>query len=161
MIEEPATVISVDDGYAVVETQQRAACGTCDSAGSCSTTVLSGLFKRRHNRLRVSNPIHAKPGERVIVGVQENAFLKISFLAYLLPLLCMIVMAILMQAAATRFTPVIGELPQVVGGLLGLISGFFLLRLFTGQKQDQPGYQAVILRSADTASVNFSREYVG
>ncbi|PVV27727.1 MAG: peptide ABC transporter substrate-binding protein, partial [gamma proteobacterium symbiont of Ctena orbiculata] len=86
MIEEPATVISVDDGYAVVETQQRAACGTCASASSCSTSVLSGLFKRRHNRLRVSNPIHAKPGARVIIGVEENVFLKISFLVYLLPL---------------------------------------------------------------------------
>lgn len=161
MIEEPATVISIDDDYAVVETQQRAACGACASASSCSTSVLSGLFKRRLNRLRVSNPIHAKPGTRVIIGVEENAFLKISFLVYLLPLVCMIVMAILMQAVATNFIWLTGELPQVVGGLLGLIGGFFLLRLFAGQNQDQPGYQAVILRSADTASVDFSREYVG
>ncbi|MES9975722.1 MAG: SoxR reducing system RseC family protein, partial [Candidatus Thiodiazotropha sp.] len=116
MIEEPATVISIDDEHAVVETEQRPACGACANAGGCSTSVLSGLFKRRHNRLRVFNPIHARPGQRVIIGLQENALLKVSFLAYLLPLVCMILMAILMQAAATLFIWQIGELPQVVGG---------------------------------------------
>lgn len=148
MIEESATVISADDGYAIVETQQRPACGACATASGCSTAILSGLFKRSHTRLRVSNPIHAKPGEQVVIGLLETTFLKISFLAYLLPLLCMILLAILMQAVATYFNWQLGELPQVLGGLLGLISGFFLLGLLAGQKQDEPGYQAVILRLA-------------
>jgi sigma-E factor negative regulatory protein RseC len=154
MIEESATIISVDDGYAIVETQLRPACGACASANSCSTSVLSGLFKRNNNRLRVSNPIHASPGEQVIIGLQEKTFLKVSFLAYLLPLVCMILVAILMQLVATNFNWQIGELPQVLGGLLGLISGLFLLRLFAGQKQDEPGYQAVILRLAGTTRVD-------
>ncbi|MCU7943180.1 MAG: SoxR reducing system RseC family protein [Candidatus Thiodiazotropha sp. (ex Cardiolucina cf. quadrata)] len=161
MIEEPATVISIDDEHAVVETEQRPACGACTDAGGCSTSLISGLFKRRHSRLRVSNPIHARPGQRVIIGVQENALLKVSFLAYLLPLVCMILMAILTQAAATLFIWQIGELPQVVGGLLGLIGGFILLRQFAGQKQNEPGYQAVILRLAGTVNVEFSKEYIG
>jgi sigma-E factor negative regulatory protein RseC len=154
MIEESATVISIDDGYATVETQQQPACGACAAASGCSTSVLSGLFKRSHTRLRVSNPIHAKPGEQVIIGLPENTFLKVSFLAYLLPLACMILIAILMQAVATHINWQFGELPQVLGGLLGLISGFFLLRLLTGQKQNEPGYQAVILRLAGTARVD-------
>jgi sigma-E factor negative regulatory protein RseC len=161
MIEETATVISVDDGYAVVETKQRPACGACDSASSCSTSLLSGLFKRRHNQLRVANPIHAKPGERVVIGVEEGAFIKVSFLAYLLPLLCMIMMAMLMQLVAKHFVWQIGELPQVIGGLLGLISGFFLLRFFTGQKQEKSSYQAVILRLSNSASVVLTRESIG
>ncbi|MGD8914229.1 MAG: SoxR reducing system RseC family protein [Candidatus Thiodiazotropha sp.] len=161
MIEEPAIVISTDDRYAIVETQQRPACGTCTSAGNCSTSVLSALFKRRHNRLRVSNPIHAKAGEQVVIGLEENALLKVSFLAYLLPLICMILVAILLQAVTTYFNWQIGELPQVLGGLLGLIGGFYLLRLLAEQKQDEPGYQTVILRLADTARVEFPKEYVG
>ncbi|MES9993939.1 MAG: SoxR reducing system RseC family protein [Candidatus Thiodiazotropha sp.] len=161
MIEEPATVVSVDDGYALVETQQSPACGACSSAGSCSTSVVSGLFKRRHTRLKVSNPIAAKPGERVIIGLAEGALLKISFLAYLLPLLCMILMALLMQALVTRFLWQLGELPQVAGGLFGLIAGFYLLRKLAGQRRDKPGYQAVILRLADAKTVAFSEEYVG
>jgi sigma-E factor negative regulatory protein RseC len=154
MIEESATVISAGDGYAIVETQRQAACGACADASGCSTSVLSGLFKRSHTRFKVSNPIHAKAGEQVVIGLRENTFLKVSFLAYLLPLVCMILMAIPMQAVATLFDWRLGELPQVLGGLLGLIGGFFLLRLLAGQKQDQPGYQAVILRLAGTVRVD-------
>jgi sigma-E factor negative regulatory protein RseC len=161
MIEEPAIVISADDKYAIVETQQRPACGACTHTRDCSTSLLSALFKRSYNRLRVSNPIHAKAGEQVVIGLEENALLKVSFLAYLLPLICMILMAILLQAVTTYFKWRIGELPQVLGGLLGLIGGFYLLRLLAGQKQDEPGYQAVILRLADTARVEFPKEYVG
>jgi sigma-E factor negative regulatory protein RseC len=161
MIEEPATVITAKDGYALVETRQRPTCGACSSAGSCGTSVLSGLFKRRHNRLKVTNPIHAKPGEQVIIGVPENALLKISFMAYLVPLMCMILVALLMQAVATHFSWHAGELPQVAGGLLGLIGGFFLLKRLAWQSRDKPGYQAVILRLAGTATVNFSKECVG
>ncbi|MEW8053052.1 MAG: SoxR reducing system RseC family protein [Candidatus Thiodiazotropha sp.] len=161
MIEESATVISADDGYAVVETQQSPACGACANASGCSTSVLSGLFKRRHNRLRVSNPIDAKPGQQVIIGLQENTLLKVSLLAYLLPLVSMFLVAILMQAVATHFMWQLGELPQVVGGLLGLITGFILLRQLAVQKRDEPGYQAVILRLSGTVKIDFSKEYIG
>lgn len=161
MIEEPATVISAEDGYALVETHQRPACGACASAGSCSTSILSGLFKRRHNRLKVSNPIHAKPGEQVIIGLREEALLKISFMAYLFPLMCMILMAVLMQGLAAYFAWHAGELPQVTGGLLGLIGGFLLLKRLAGQGRERAGYKPVILRSAGTATVNFSKECVG
>ncbi|MCU7871567.1 MAG: SoxR reducing system RseC family protein [Candidatus Thiodiazotropha sp. (ex Lucinoma borealis)] len=161
MIEEPATVISLENDFAIVETQQRAACGSCSSVNSCSTTVLSGLFKRRHNRLKVANPIQARPGEQVIIGLQEQALLKVSFIAYLLPLVCMILVAILVQSLATQFAWQGGELPQVIGGLLGLISGFLLLKRLAEQRRDKPGYQPVILRQAKGTPVQFSKEYVG
>ncbi|MCU7923661.1 MAG: SoxR reducing system RseC family protein [Candidatus Thiodiazotropha sp. (ex Dulcina madagascariensis)] len=153
MIEEPATVVSLDEEYAVVVTEQRAACGSCQRADGCSTTVLAGLFKRRHNPLKVLNPIQAKPGERVIIGLREQALLKVSVLAYLLPLVCMIMAAILMQWLAARFAWQVGELPPVVGGLLGLIAGLLLLRRLAGRKSGDPGYQVVILRQADATPV--------
>jgi sigma-E factor negative regulatory protein RseC len=161
MIEESATVIFVDDGYAVVETRQRPACGSCASSGSCGTSLLSALFKRRYNRLRVSNPIGARPGDLVIIGMQENILLRVSFVAYLLPLACMMMMAMAMQAAATQFTWQLGELPQVLGGLLGLIAGFFLLKRPIGLKRNESDYQAVILRLANTTQVEFSGEHTG
>jgi sigma-E factor negative regulatory protein RseC len=161
MIEEPATVVSVELGHAMVETLQRPACGSCASTASCGTSVLSGLFKRRYNRLRVSNPIDARPGDQVIIGLPENTLLKVSFLAYLLPLVCMLLMAIVMQAVATHLVWRLGELPQVLGGLLGLIAGFFLLKRHAGQALNESGYQAAILRPANTDPVVFSKEYTG
>ncbi|MCU7904686.1 MAG: SoxR reducing system RseC family protein [Candidatus Thiodiazotropha sp. (ex Epidulcina cf. delphinae)] len=156
MIEEPATVVSLDEQYAVVVTEQRAACGSCRSAGGCSTTLLAGLFKRRHNQLTVLNPIQAKPGERVIIGLREQTLLKVSVLAYLLPLVCMIAAAILMQGLTAHFAWHGGELSLVVGGLLGLIAGLLPLRRLTGRKGGDPGYQVVILRQAGTTSVQLA-----
>ncbi len=153
MIEETARVVRIDGEYAFVETQKRAACGSCQSQGSCSTSVLAGLFKRRYNHLRVLNTLLAKPGERVIIGLQEQALLKLSLLAYLLPLFSMILAAIAAQYLFGRAHT--GELAQVVGGLLGLIGGFFLLKLLAYKNRHDPGYQAVMLRHADKVSVPF------
>jgi sigma-E factor negative regulatory protein RseC len=156
MIEETATIVGLDDaGYAIVETQQRAACGSCDQTGSCSTTVLSGLFKRRPNRLKVRNPIHAKLGEQVIIGLDESAFLRLSFSAYLIPLICLILFAILAQTVAQQFAMHTGELPIVIGGLLGLIAGLVLCRNMAQRRVTDPSYEAVILRLANTSSVRF------
>ncbi len=145
----------VDGEFAFVETEQRASCGSCQSQGSCSTTVLAGLFKRRYNHLKVRNTVFAKPGEEVIIGMQEHAFLKISFLAYIFPLFSMILVAMLAQSLADYFGLTSGELPQVIGGLFGLISGFFLLRGLAQKKRHDSGYQAVILRHADKVPVQF------
>lgn len=153
MIEESATVVRVSDDYAIVETEQRAACGSCQSAGNCSTSLLSGLFKRRQNQLRVLNPIDAQPGQRVVIGVQENALLKVSFSAYLLPLLCMLFMAIAVEQLADRFLYRFGELPIIGGGLLGLVIGLLLFRRLSARRLLDPDYQAVILRPVMTQHV--------
>jgi sigma-E factor negative regulatory protein RseC len=160
MIEETARVVSVDRKFALVETEQRASCGSCQSQSSCGTSLLAGLFKRRHNQLKVLNPVDAKPGEQVVIGLQEQALLKISVLAYLLPLLTMILAAILtatlIQGLAPYLTLSIGELPQVVGGLLGLIGGLYFLKALVRKRRHDPGYQAVILRHADSVSAPFA-----
>ncbi|MCG8487965.1 MAG: SoxR reducing system RseC family protein [Chromatiales bacterium] len=155
MIEETARVVRIEGEYAFVETEKRAACGSCQSQGSCSTSVLAGLFKRRYNHLKVLNTVLAKPGEQVIIGLQEQAFLKLSLLAYLLPLFSMILAAIAAQYLFGFFSAHTGELPQVIGGLLGLIGGFFLLRLLAYKNRHDPGYQAVMLRHADKVSIPF------
>jgi sigma-E factor negative regulatory protein RseC len=155
MIEETATVVGLDDEYAIVETERRAACGSCDSAGSCSTSVLSGLFKRRQNQFRVLNTIHARPGQQVIIGLQESAFLKVSAAAYLLPLIGMLGLAIACQVVAGHLSISAGELPAIVGGLLGFMIGLFLFKRISGNSSGDPAYQAKILRQAGSQSVGF------
>jgi sigma-E factor negative regulatory protein RseC len=157
MIEENATVVRVEEeGYAIVETPQRAACGSCQSAGSCSTSVLSGLFKRRPNQLKVLNPIAAQPGEQVIIGLQEAALLKTSVSAYLLPLVCMMSAAVVAHQLTRDFNAVLGELPTIGGGLLGLIIGLYLFKTQSFYRSSDPNYQAVILRQAMTQKVPFA-----
>ncbi|MET0065471.1 MAG: SoxR reducing system RseC family protein [Candidatus Thiodiazotropha sp.] len=155
MIEETARIVRVEGDFAVVETQQQAACGSCQSAGGCSTSVLAGLFKRRDNELRVLNTLDVRPGEQVVIGVQERALVKISLLAYLMPLIGMIAGAIVIDSWAQRYLVIQGELPQIIGGLSGLMAGFWVLRWFSRNRSRDPEYQAVILRRADQTRVGF------
>jgi sigma-E factor negative regulatory protein RseC len=156
MIEENATVLLVESGYAIVETQRKAACGSCSSADSCSTTVLSGLFKRRHNQLKVLNPIDAQPGQQVVIGLQEQALLKVSFLAYLLPLVGLFFSAMLAQHLSRDVVTTLGELPGILGGLLGFVAGLILFRRISHSRSSNPNFQAVILRPGMSQSVKLS-----
>jgi sigma-E factor negative regulatory protein RseC len=156
MIEETATVVGLSDGFAIVETQQRAACNSCQSASGCSTSVLSGLFKRRPNQLKVLNPVHARPGDKVIIGLQESALLKVSMTAYLMPLFCMIVIAIGAEFLARTFAIQGGELPSIAGGLLGLLAGLMLFKRISARNASDPAFQAVILRLANSQPVRFA-----
>ena len=148
MIEESALVIACEGGFAIVETQVQAACGGCQAKSGCSTSVLSGLFKRRHNRIKVMNPIQAEPGQRVIIGLQERALVSISLVAYLLPLLSLLLGAIGLQEAAAHWQWRGGELASIIGGLSGLTIGLYLLKRFSHRHAYDPSFQAVILRRA-------------
>jgi len=155
MIEESALVIACEEGFAIVETQAQAACGSCGSRTGCSTSVLSGLFKRRHNRLKVLNPIQATPGQQVVIGLQEQALVTFSLVAYLLPLLSMLLGAIVLQEAATHWQWQGGELTSIIGGLAGFAAGLFLMQRFSRRHTHDPSYQAVILRQAPGIGVRF------
>ena len=156
MIEESATVLTCEAEFAIVETQVKAACGACQAEHSCSTSVLSSLFKRRHSRLRVLNPIQAMPGQRVIIGLPEQALVNLSLISYLLPLLWMILLAIGAEKIAVLFAWKGVELMSISGGLLGLTIGLLLLRRFSHRSQHDASYQATILRQETSKPVQFS-----
>lgn len=156
MIEESARVIACDGGYAIVETHAKAACGSCSSEQGCSTSVLAGLFKRRQNRLKVLNPIQAKPGQRVVIGLDERALVIASLLTYLLPLLFLILGAIAVQELARYWAWPLGELSSIVGGLSGLIIGLGLVSRLASGKHREVSFQAVILRQEIGQTVPFT-----
>jgi sigma-E factor negative regulatory protein RseC len=141
-------VVACEEGFAIVETQAQAACGGCQAKSGCSTSVISGLFRRRRNRLKVLNPIQAVPGQQVIIGLQEQALVSISLVAYLLPLLSLLLGAIGLQEAAAQWQWHGGELASIIGGLSGLTLGLYLLKRFSHRHAYDPSYQAVILRQA-------------
>lgn len=155
MIEESARVVACEAGFAIVETQPRAACGSCSTEQSCGTSVLSGLFKRRQNRLKVLNPIDAVPGQQVVIGVQERALVNASLTTYLLPLVCLILLSIAAQEMARYWQWPATELSSIVGGLLGLIIGLSLLKRFSLRNRHDPSYQPVILRQEINQPVQF------
>ncbi|MCP4407372.1 MAG: SoxR reducing system RseC family protein [Gammaproteobacteria bacterium] len=145
MIEEQACVICVEaGGYAWVETQRQGTCTSCAVNKGCGTAVLAKWFENRRNRVRVLDPIDTQVGDRVVVGVHEDALVKGSLVVYMLPLICLMGMAIFGNhlLAATEY----GELASVVFGLLGLAIGWAGVNRFSRKISSDSHYQPVILR---------------
>ncbi|MBK1649965.1 SoxR reducing system RseC family protein [Rhabdochromatium marinum] len=119
MIEEFAIVVATDDSYAEVEPQRRSTCHHCAVQGACGTSLIDKFLGRRPLRLRVTNSIGARVGERVILGVADAMLLRAAVAAYLLPLFgLMLGAALALELAAWGRWPG-GDLWAVAGALLG------------------------------------------
>jgi len=149
MIEERARIISCSDDYAVVETQRKTSCGACSMNKACGTGVLAKVFKDKVAQLKVKNTIQAKVGEEVIVGVEESAMLRGSFLVYMLPLLMLILFALLGEEIARQLLIGHVELVSISFALLGLFVALWWVRRHTSNNAGQNRYQAVILRRSE------------
>ena len=69
MIEENGVVAATEGESAWVETSRQSACGSCSATKGCGTGSLSRFFAGRAHRVRVRNPVGAKVGDEVVVGI--------------------------------------------------------------------------------------------
>ncbi|TXH69708.1 MAG: hypothetical protein E6Q83_09870 [Thiothrix sp.] len=152
MIEQTARVVSTQHGHAWVVPSNATDCKSCSAKSGTSCAAAFSFFnssKTKCEPIYVQNPLHAKPGEEVIIGTQGNTLVLYSVLAYLLPLLSMLVFAIL----GSQVFQVL-SLPQEAGatlaGIAGLLSGFKLANwLAMRMNQTHEGMHPVILRHKD------------
>ncbi len=148
MIEETARVVSVAADMAEVETARRSACGGCSAQSGCGTALIGSMFGNRRSRLQVANPIHARPGEQVVVGLSERPFLRAAFAVYAVPLLALIGGALAGEWLVAGVAGRSAELGGLGGGLSGLSAGLAWLWLFSRRTRRESAYRAVILRRA-------------
>jgi sigma-E factor negative regulatory protein RseC len=89
-------------------------------------------------------------GERIIVGLPEAALQMAALLLYGLPLLALVLGAVAGQtlAGADGWS---GELPAILGGLLGLFAGLSAARRLGGLS----GMRPVMLRCARADAPDF------
>ena len=147
MIEKAAVVISTHQGYAWVKTENTtSACSACSSSGSCSST--HSFFTSSNadaGKMQVANPFHAKPGDHVIVGLPSDGLLKSSLLAYLLPLMSLIIFAFLGNELFTWFG-VNGEFGSISMGIAGLFAGLRFSDTIVQHSELKEKLHPVILR---------------
>lgn len=151
MIEETAHVVETQGEYAWVETERRSSCGSCAAKG-CGTGALSKILGRRSQRLKVLNPIEAKPGEEVVLGIREQDLLKGSLAVYIVPLLLMLAGGLLGEVLAPQWGSE-SEALSLLLGVLGLGGGFFWLHRYNHALSRDGRFMAVILRSSAAAPV--------
>lgn len=150
MIEKLGQVISVQGELAEVEGQLRSSCGGCAVKGTCSTSLLTRSFGPKRLLLQAHNPIGARPGEHVIIGLSEGSLLKASVLAYLIPLLAMIGGAVAGVFVAENLAPAYVQIMSAVTGLGGLAAALtWLVRFIRAKSLDEHYRPRILCRLAE------------
>ncbi|MGD2062999.1 MAG: SoxR reducing system RseC family protein [Nitrospirota bacterium] len=79
---EEGRVVSVEGETAQVSVARGSACGGCAQEGACNPLDPAG----QEIVIRVDNALDARPGQRVVVGVEEGMVLRGAAWVYALPL---------------------------------------------------------------------------
>ncbi|MGD9330535.1 MAG: SoxR reducing system RseC family protein [Desulfobacterales bacterium] len=80
MATEKGIVLNTGPGTAWVRTLPSEACAGCSSCGTCNA-------QRQDAEVEVINEIGARPGDRILIDIKTSAFLKATFLLYILPII--------------------------------------------------------------------------
>ncbi len=95
LIEEIGRVVALDAEYVLIETQPRSSCGSCRMGDSCGTSALDGFFSERSSQVRLLNHLNLHVGDKAVIGINESVLLSTAAMAYILPLLLMIMVALI------------------------------------------------------------------
>lgn len=147
MIETQATVIRAEGEAAYVQARNTSSCGACSSGSGCGAKTLVEIFGGPAREFRALNQAGAKPGDNVVVGLEDGALLKGSFTVYLVPLALLFLGAI----AASQLAPAIAlrDVYSICGGVVGLLLGFVGVRLYAQRISASGRFQPVILRMSN------------
>jgi len=152
MIEQHATVMTVDDDHVTVETRRASACGTCASGGGCGAGILGSLFGNRSSRIEATADMVVQPGDEVVIGLPESALLLGSFWIYLVPLLLFIAGSLVGRTVAANTGG--GELLVIVGGIVGGLAGFVWASARSRARQQHGSpFRPVVLKRVTPASI--------
>ena len=124
MVEGIANVVVVDGSVVWLEPEQTGSCGSCASSGACGAKGIGTVASRLEVR-RFPLAIHPglKVGDRIVVGVREDALIQASMTVYALPLATLFAAGFLAQWAYGS------DAVTIVASFAGLGVGFAFARL--------------------------------
>jgi sigma-E factor negative regulatory protein RseC len=142
MIEEEAWVTDVEGDRVWVEKRRQSACSAC--AENCSTSVAGKLFGEKTIRFLAVTSINLNRGDRVVVGLREDALVQGAFRVYLLPLAALFIGAWVGNAVAGASGAINLDTGSILGGIVGLLLSFTGLK--ASKILEGTGFQPIILR---------------
>ncbi|MBP8184328.1 MAG: SoxR reducing system RseC family protein [Pseudomonas sp.] len=142
MIEEPGQVVSLDEGAVWVATSRKSTCSSCAANAGCGQGLLDKLaISSQRGTVRALTDLNLAVGDKVVIGLREDALVRASLLVYLLPLLGLFIGAL----TAEHFA--LGEPLSIAAGLLGFTAAGFWLHRYSQQRLADPALQPVVLRA--------------
>ncbi len=132
MITEEGTVKRTMGSKAWVVTQRSTMCDGCGSHDACK--VLGG---GKEMEVEALNTAQARPGDQVLLTIEGQSLVKVSFLVYMFPILALILGAAIGQKVAS----VMATNPEVTSfGLGAILFGLaFVLVRMKDKKLEQAG----------------------
>lgn len=142
MIKEWATVVSWQNGGALVSCDVKASCSSCASRSGCGTRVLNKLGPQTTHTIVVASDVPLAPGQKVELGIAEGSLLGSAMLVYLSPLVGLFLIASLFQVLFGS------DLAALSGAILGGVGGFLIARGYSRKLAEREAWQPVILNVA-------------
>ncbi|HDJ1441279.1 TPA: SoxR-reducing system protein RseC [Serratia rubidaea] len=140
MMKEWATVVSWQQGVALLRCEPKAGCGSCKARSGCGTRALNELVPETEHQLQVQIEQPLEPGQRVEVGITEGSLLRSAMLVYLTPLLGMMLGGGVLQLWLAT------DGAAALGALFGGVGAFLLARKLARRLGEQDAYQPVVLQ---------------
>jgi len=147
MIEEVGIVTRVEGQNAWVDVAVKSTCDGCQANNHCGTGVVAKAFSHKTNSLLLETKQILEVGQRVKVGVAEQALLKTSALVYLVPLITFLISAILCQRWLMPILDTDNELFLILFSLLITAFSFWTIAALLKRKSHwnlQPKLLAVL-----------------
>jgi sigma-E factor negative regulatory protein RseC len=139
MIKEWATVVSWQNGNALVECDVKASCNSCASRAGCGSRVLNKLGPQTTHTIAVPCEQPLVAGQKVELGIAEASLLSSAMLVYMSPLVGLFVMGAIFQSLFAA------DIAALCGAILGGVGGFLLARGLSPKLATRSEWQPVIL----------------
>ncbi|WP_455216931.1 SoxR reducing system RseC family protein, partial [Kaarinaea lacus] len=105
------------------------------------------VIGNKRTRVRVLNPGDTKVsiGDEIVVGIDEQALIRGSLVIYLLPLIFLFLFGLLGETLSVQLNSGNADVMVIIFGMLGLFSGFYLVRRFSHGIRRDTRYHPVLL----------------
>ncbi|MGO2354482.1 MAG: SoxR reducing system RseC family protein [Marinomonas foliarum] len=140
MIEESGKVLSIEEGFADVETIRTSSCTSCRARHACGHHAIAQVSSSNRMRMKAIDSFNVKVGQSVVVGIPEDTLLQASAWMYLIPLLGLVGGAVL---------PSLWEGESgiaVIFSIIGFAGGLLLARNKSKKEKHNLDYYPKIIR---------------
>lgn len=146
MITEQGIVTRATPDVAQIKTNRAAACESCTAKHSCGT-----IHQGKEVLFEVPNTLGVQAGDSVLIGMRTKSALQLTFLIYIVPVLCLVVGALAGDALAPYFQINASFFAMVLGfSFFGL--AFFILHKKSAGMNRKTEFKPMLIRKTKSAS---------
>jgi len=142
MISEKGRVVAINDNALWVETIQQSTCGSCAAKKGCGQSLLAKIgVKTSYLRVLLQNQSSSNfaVDDEVSIGIPDDIIVKSSLFAYLMPIILLVLFAGFGQKIFSN------ELYVIAFGMLGLLFGGIIIKVFSYIRRNDTRYQPILL----------------